>query len=556
MTNFGMGLTSVGFFAFQVYKREACPWVPKMRKLSPEAERWHFERVKKSHDARDLLLFLRYKTLTDLAFLAQEVLGYPDCIDPAHYYLDHRFENPRKKHSLLVGGRQIYKSSYANYARSIQDILRNPDVTIEEIGSDEDLAKGHVEEIAAKIESERFRAIWGDWRGNPWSTSEGKLSVNRRKWKTKDPTVSVGAPDKEKTSKHPMIVNADDLEAEVSSRSAVRRENVMEYFKNIWGRVRHGGEVRVINAPWRHDFLIFGLLMNPSNRLHEFFDIICLPIGEYGEPSVIMPKVFTPEHIAMLEELWGKPAVMCQLYLWPMGDEAETFDMLRLEANTVDELPKLLNTWCIIDPSKSKKYSHDPMGAVVLGKDTEGLLYILDVDEIHAKPWECCRRVLKMADRWKCKGISPELAPGVTDYKELLEEFMDAPGYSGRQFVVKAVKAGNREKNAERIDPLIALWDRGRLRLYSQMPRRAWKMLVRQMRGYPVGKDDILDCTGYHNDVRRFRRPGKEPRARTEGEEEQAKMRRNVKKFAEEQLGTRRGRRRMEIVGGLPIHMG
>ena len=87
------------------------------------------------------------------------------------------------------------------------------------------------------------------------------------------------------------------------------------------------------------------------------------------------------------------------------------------------------------------------------------------------------------------------------------------------------------------------------------MSRRAWKLIVRQLRNYPVGLDDILDCTGYHKDVRRFRRPGKAAKPKTEEDEKLDEMRRNERNYARDNLDSRRGRKRLEIVGGLASFM-
>ena len=528
----------------------------KPRKLSPDAEKWFFGKCRESGDRREFLKYLRYKCLVDLPFMAQAVLGYPDCTDTWHYYMAHRFETRQNRHLLVVGGRQTYKSCFANCAQAIQRYLRDPDTTFLMVGGDEGVALGHSDEFAAKIEDERFQAIWGDCRTKPWSPSEGKLNLRGRKYKTKDPSIGVGSPDKEQTSKHPKVIIVDDLEGEVNSRSELRREAAMKYFTNLWGLMHHKGEVWVINTPWHHDFLIFGFLLNPKKHVHKFFDIVVVPIGEPGEQSIVMPGVFTPAKIDEYETIWGWSSAMCQLYLWPVGDKANTFDMGLMDDNVLSELPKRTTRWCIVDPSKSKKHSHDPMGMVALAKDCDKHLILLDCEEVHDTPWQCCKRIYEFADKWKCRGISCELASGVTDYKEMLQDYMDErDGPLKHKFQVSTVTTGNREKNADRIDPLMSLWEQGKLQVNGGMPREHFVTLTRQMRVYPVGRDDILDCVGYHGDVRMFRAPSASEPEKTEEEAKLEEWRDKEKKFAEEQLGSRKNRRHLEIVGGLPTWM-
>lgn len=526
------------------------------RKLSPEVERWFFDNCRNSCEPFEFLKFLRYKSLTDLSWLAQAVLGYPDCTDTWHYFLADHFDRKIGKGIVVAGPRNTYKSSFANIARCIQRILRNPDVTILQVGADEGVSGGNCEEIAAKIEDDRFRAIWGDWRDKPWSPSEGRLFVKHRKFKTKNPTVGVGAPGIEKTSKHPDIIVVDDLEARANARSEIKREAALEYFKQMFGLLKHGGEMWIINTPWSHydNALMFGHVLNPQKRIYEDFDTIVMPLGEIDGIPDVMPDVFTKGEIDFLIRQWGWATVMCQLYLWPVGEDETTFDMSLLDANMVDVLPGL-NTWTVVDPSKSKGRTHDPMGVAVLGLDADKNLYILDAFDLHKRPNAACNLAIDAAEKWDCGGISPEEASGVTSYKEIIEECLKERPKT--RLVVRHVTTGNREKHGERIDPLMSMWDRGRLKIYSGMDRKHLKRFIRQMRSYPIGDDDMLDCIGYWSDVKRFRppKPGKEPMS--EEEAEKRKLARDEMVFAEEQL-VGRNRQRLETagwIGGLPGRM-
>ncbi|HUU95023.1 MAG TPA: hypothetical protein VM487_04730 [Phycisphaerae bacterium] len=522
-----------------------------MKRLSPDAEKWFFDKCRNSGDRREFLKFIRYKCLTDLPFFAQAVLDYKDCTDSWHYYLAERFECRTKPHLFVSGGRGSYKSSLGNCAQAMQRWLRDPSTTMLMYGADEGVALGHCNEIAGKFESPKFRAVWGDVRDKPWAPSQGVLNTRGQRFRSKDPTVGVGSPEMEWTSKHPRLMIVDDLEGELNSRSTIKREKAIECFKDLWGLIHRDQEVWVFNSPQHHDFIVFGLIMNPATKFYRFFDIVFVPIGDIGEPSLVMPEMYTPARIEELETIWGRAGVMCQLYLWPVGEDYETFDMSLLDKNVIDELPRRVNRWCIVDPSKSKKHGHDPLGMVALGKDVDQNLIVLDCDEVHKSPWECCRAICRFAERSRCRGISVELAPGVTDYRELLRDFLKDAGTPDK-FVLHTVTAGNREKHAERIDPLIMMWERGKLKVYAGMPPEHYRLFVRQMRAYPVGRDDLLDCTGYHTDVRRFRFPKAADKPMSEAEAEKRKMLKDELVFADEWLGEPGDRSKMETIGGLP----
>ena len=523
------------------------------RRISWDAERFWFDKIQQARDPVCFGQFLRYKSLTDVVFLARVLLHYDLIDDPWHYFIAHRQEHRRKPLWACIGPRQTYKSVLLNTSKSIQRILRNPDVTILQVGADEGVAGGRLAEIMGHFAENRlFRAVWGDWVGSPWSLSKGQMSVSRRRQSTTDPTMGIGTPEKESTSKHPQMIMIDDLEAKTNAFSEVEREKVKAYFNSFFGLLRHDGLLDVANTPWHFKALIFDELLNEKTKRYKDFDFVVMPIQTEGG-EFLMPKVFNKEYLEYLTRQWGFVDVSCQMYLWPIGTEDARFDMSLLETNTARELPELLTKWLFWDPTKSAEGGHDPNGVAVLGMDAGGCLYVLDAREITATPLATGREVLDVVQAYDVTDVAIEAAPGVTQYRELLEDIMFEPGYSGPRPRLHTVKADQRKKE-HRIYGMMQMWERNRLQIHAGMypPHKiGW---VRQMQSYPVGHDDLLDCAAYFQDCPRFRPPRAKKKLSKEMQEKvhHVKM---TKQMIEDLYADKRGRQAMGIVGGLPDFM-
>jgi len=366
------------------------------------------------------------------------------------------------------------------------------------------------------------------------------IIVKHRTRVTKDPTVGVGSPGKDRTSKHPRIIVCDDLETKTNSQSEVEREKVKRYYEELFLLLRHDGLFCVYNTPWDFRALCFGHILDAKARRYESMDFMAVPVRTGG--AYLMPKVFSDASLMQMEREAGRSAVMCQMMLWPTGAESEVFDQQFSDANVVRELPRL-NKAVILDPTKGKDSSHDPAGLVCVGLDESGVPYAVDAEELHKSPLQTCHEVLRWAARYEACCVAVEAAPGVTDYKEMLEELMDEPGYKGVQVRVQNVEADKRSKPA-RIQQLQALWERKRFRIYDGMPAANYRVFMQQLYNYPLGHDDLLDALAYYAEVSRLRPPRPE-RKLTPEEERRGALDEKERAFAEEIMDDPRKRRRI-----------
>jgi len=519
-----------------------------LKRLTFDEERWWFDRIEKTRDPVQLGHFIRYRSLTNLVFFARVVLGYDLIDDPWHYFIADRQENRRKPYWVCMGPRKTYKSVLCNVAKNIQRVLRarmfKQDMTVLIIGADEEISQARIREIDAHMSQPRFIALWGDMRGKPWSPSDCMLQVTNMR-PSADPTFSVGSPGKEHTSKHPKVVTVDDLEAERNAYSEVEREKVKDYYRNIFGL---GPKLLdVLNTPWHYAGFLFDDLLNAQKKKYLDYDFVVMPVETDGRFIMESQPTEAPryeprqplmgrDYLEFLTRQWGHMAVMCQMYLWPEGEEDQTFNMELLNENTIYDAPKEMRTWVFVDPSKSAQMdTHDPAGLVVLGYDATGNVNLLDAREIRKDPYSLCMEVFEVAKLWKADTLAVEEAPGVFQYKSQFETLMQQPDYAGPlPLRIRNVRTDKINKH-KRIAWLRILWERKRFKIYSGMWPAHKQLWLRQMQAYPIGHDDLLDAAAYANPDHSPRfRPPRERRDLTAQEQTDMEHVRRAREFQTE----------------------
>ena len=511
------------------------------KKLSEAKECWWWKKLTKSGDRQEMTRFLRYKSMTDLVFFCRVILGYDLIGDPWHYYLADRLAREWELLGMF-GPRQTYKSVECNTGYSMQRILQDPNITIMQVGADEGVARGALEEIKGHFEeNQMFRAVFGDWTSDKWSLD--RLIVNKADQSGKDPTVGIGAPGMDRTSKHPKLIIVDDLEARGHKKSKVKRDRAKTYFKELFLLLRRDGQMLFMNTPWHHAGVCFDVMLNPKEAFYKHFQLVVMPIDHEG--TFIMPSVYDRAEIEKLIDLTSEADVSCQYYLWPMGDGDRQFDLDLLEKNRFRNEPDPIRKVCILDPAGGDQVQHDYSAIVIMGLDHEKDVYVCDARQVRDTPWEICKLAVELARAHGCECISPEANNGLIAYGGLLKDYMKQAG--GTVLPIRPVKPERRAKSG-RIDNLKGLSEQGRLHIKESL-----RDFRQQLLTYPAGHDDMLDAAAYYRDVPKFRAPRKPKTFSDEQLEAQAKRDKD-RRFVDEVMGVDKRRQRgKQMVGDLPI---
>jgi phage terminase large subunit-like protein len=196
---------------------------------------------------------------TDLFYLLCVVLGRGDINN------DWLFERCREVQAspngyLDLWAREHYKSTLITFALTIQDILRDPEITVGIFSFTRPNAKQFLRQIKRELEAnERLRALFPDilWespqREAPkWSEDDGLIV--RRRGNPKESTVEAwGLVDGQPTSKHFRLMVYDD----VVTRESVTTPEMIEKVTTAWAESRalrtDGGVARYIGTRWHQN---------------------------------------------------------------------------------------------------------------------------------------------------------------------------------------------------------------------------------------------------------------------------------------------------------------
>lgn len=478
---------------------------PPKQRLPEPVEKWWFNRVVENHDADELRLYLQYRSLTDLVFFARVVLGYDLLGDAYHYYLAWQLERWQKLFKHIEGPRETYKSVLTT-SWEIREIIKNPDITIMQVGEDETIAKKALNSVRGQFESnKRLIALFGDFTGSgDWS--QERLVVSKRSKHIDNPTVQISSPEITRTGAHPELIVCDDLEGERCYKSDAYNRRVADrdegYFSALFGMLRKPfGRMLVVNTPWRFDGVCLGRILNEQDGISKLFDSTAIPVRHLGR--YIMPHIFSDRRIEELIATFGPANVSVQYDLWPMANSSLRFRpefMQRALTNTrprnADGKTLPMNCYVLLDPSGGIKEGNDPAGLVCIGLPPGQEVYILHAEKLRREVGVVCARVLEVADR--AIGLTGEGAIGVEAnagliaYVPELRRLMKLRG--GRQYRIETVRP-NRTAKSARIAGLIGLYDAGFLKVMG-----AAMEFARQMQSYGIGEDDLVDAAAYWND--------------------------------------------------------
>lgn len=292
---------------------------------------------------------------------------------------------------LDLWAREHYKSTLITFAGSIQEILRNPDITIAIFSHTAPIAKKFMRQIKEELERNlSIQALFPDVlyshpeRDSPrWSIETG--IVVKRESNPKEGTVEAwGLVDGQPTSAHYLLRVYDDV---VTDKSVTTPEQV-EKTTNSWalsdnlGARGPDGLMRAWHVGTRYSFAdTYQFILDKQLlkvRLHPATDDGTIN----GKPVFLAPEAWAlklrmPLGIVAAQQLQNPSA----------GNQA----MFKKEwLKFTDVRPGTLNVYIMCDPASSRKKGSDYTAFVVLGIDAGENLYLLDG----------YRHKMGLAERW------------------------------------------------------------------------------------------------------------------------------------------------------------
>lgn len=351
--------------------------------------------------------------LIDRFYLLAELLHRPDIYDPWLYARCREVE-AEPDGCLDLWAREHYKSTIITFAGAIQEVLRDPNVTIGIFSHVGPLAKKFLAQIRNEFETnEDLKRTYPDvlWaepkRQAPrWSLDAGL--VVRRQTNPKEATLyASGLVDGMPTGAHFVLRIYDDVVTDKSVTTAEMVEKTTDAWELSDNLGTRGG-----SRAWH------------IGTRYSFADTY----GTILDRGVLKPRIYPATHnglkngnpVFLSEEEWEAKklkqpgALAAQLLQNPAAGEESTFTLEWLKPWEVR--PKTLNVYIMGDPSKGRTSRSDYTAIAVVGIDATGNKYLLDG----------FRERMKLSRRWQTLKLMQKkwaLAPGVLSVKVGWEEY-------------------------------------------------------------------------------------------------------------------------------------
>jgi hypothetical protein len=334
-----------------------------------DAEQIYVEAFRKRDTAA-----LRWLALNDRYFVLTVLLRREDA---RHDWLYDRCREvecaPDDK--LDLWAREHYKSTIITFAGIIQEILRNPDITIGIFAHSRPAAKAFLRQIMQEFEGNQLlkslfpHICWQDPRGESPKWSEDEGIILKRKSNPKESTVEAwGLVDGMPTGKHFRLRVYDDVVTEKSVTNADMIRKTTDMFDLSEDLGTHGGRMWMIGTRY-HFGDTYGVVLG-RGIIHERRHPATHDGTFEGEPVFLSDRDWTRKLSR------PKSIVAAQQLLNPLAGAETVFSVKQL--NYFDIRPKRLNVYIIGDPSKGKHVKSDNTAITVWGLDSTRNKYLLD----------------------------------------------------------------------------------------------------------------------------------------------------------------------------------
>jgi len=437
----------------------------------------------------------RHLALYDLFFLLVFVLGRKDLNK------DWLFERCREVQEAPDGHLDLWfrdagKSSIITFGKTVQDILRNPEITVGIFSCTRPIAKAFLRQIKREFEgNSKLKTLFPEilytnpQKSSPkWSDDEG--IVVKRKSNPKESTVEAwGMVDGMPTSKHFQLMVYDD----VVTKESVNTPEMVLKTNAAWELSRNlatvGGRTRYIGTRYNYADT-YALIMERKAAIPRIY-----PATDTGKPDGI-PLLWTREVLQEKIREMGVATAAAQLFQDPRTDSLSGFNIEDLRYWSPEQYNRL-NIYILVDPASTKTKRSDYTVFVVMGLGEDENYYVIDIIRDRLSLTERANVLFKIHRQFR------PLAVGYEQYglQADIQHYEDRMARENYRFQI--IPLGGKVKKEERISGLQPLTEAHRLYLpdhcihqdYQGTQVDVTRSAVEEFRLSPFSPhDDILDA--------------------------------------------------------------
>lgn len=281
---------------------------------------------------------------------------------------------------LDLWAREHYKSTIITFAGAIQEIARNPEITIGIFSHTKPVARKFLGQIKKEMEENRDlqetypEVFWSDPKRQAPQWSDEKGLIVQRKTNPKEATLEAhGLVDGQPTGAHFLLRVYDDvvtLESVNTPEQVDKTTKAWELSDNLGARGENG-LLRSWHVGTRYSF---------ADTYQTIIDRGALKVRIYaatdnglieGKPVFLSLAAWADKRLKQSEAV-----LACQMLQNPAAGTQAMFskDWLKF----IDIRPSTLNVYIMCDPAHSKKKDSDNTAFAVIGVDAANNKYLLD----------------------------------------------------------------------------------------------------------------------------------------------------------------------------------
>lgn len=335
---------------------------------------WEEIEIRHGHDIR------RELALVDRFFLLVVLLHRKDALHPWLYERCREVELDPDGY-LDLWAREHYKSTIITFAGIVQEILRDPEITIVIFSHTKPIARKFMLQIKQEFETneELVRTfpdiLWADPRKEAPKWSEEKGLTVRRRSNPKEATLeSHGLVDGQPTGGHWTLRVYDDvvtLESVSTPEQVQKATTAWELSDNLGARSPGVDIARAWHVGTRYSFAdSYNDIMERGALKPRVYAATANGLPD-GVPVMLTPAAWAAKKVAQ-----GPATIACQMLQNPAAGNEAMFKKEWLQF--IDIRPSTLNVYIICDPASSKKKGSDNTAMAVIGIDSGGNKFLLD----------------------------------------------------------------------------------------------------------------------------------------------------------------------------------
>lgn len=442
------------------------------------------------------ILMVRQLCLVDLYYLLVRVCGRVDMLNDFAFARCREVEaNP--DNYLDLWAREHFKSSIITFGLTIQDILKDPEVTFGLFSHTRPIAKAFLRQIMRELESNKVLhaafpdVLWGtDLKAAPkWSEDDG--IIVKRKTNPKEATVEAwGLVDGQPTSKHYKKLLYDDIvvQGSVSNPEMIQKTmTALEQSYNLG--VATSPCRRFVGTRW-HFNDAYRTIKDRGTAIPREYP------GRLGGTEDGESVFWSDEiHLQKRRDM-GPYTYAAQILLNPKADAMQGFRREWLRTYRSIQ-PQKLNWYLLVDAASSKKKGSDYTSIWAVGLGTDQNYYCIPVvrDRLNLK--ERGDVLFKAHRDFKPKQVRYEKYGLMSDI-EHMESRMESENYR-----FKITEVGGQTSKQDRIKRLLPLFEAGRIWTPESHYVTDWQRIPvdlihafveEEYMAFPVGlHDDMLD---------------------------------------------------------------